>query len=339
MGNGCIIRKAEYEDIPAIMAFIDQYWKKDHILAKSRRFFEYQHYYNKEVSFIIAEVPETKEMEGILGYILYSEGEERDLFGAIWKVRTNNYPMLGMKMQLYAVRNLNARTFSAVALNPTTLDMHRKWGAVLGKLKQYYILAGKDEYNIAKIESRQKIIDYNKETEQFELGVLLKVEDVEAVCVWESENGKVPLKSYDFIKHRYFNHPAYHYLKYAIYNKGKIAGIFIAREIECNNSKILRIVDFLGDVNAIAHTGKALRGLLEKGGYEYIDFYLFGINDKVLNDAGFTERKENDENVIPNYFEPFIQENIDIDFYTSSKEEIVLFKGDGDQDRPNTIKE
>ncbi len=338
MQNGCTIRKAEYEDIPAIMTFIDQYWKKDHILAKSRRFFEYQHYYNKEVSFIIAETPETKEMEGILGYILYSEGEKRDLFGAIWKVRTNDYPMLGMKMQLYAVRNLNARTFSAVALNPTTLDMHRRWGAVLGKLKQYYILAEKDEYKIAKIKNKQKV-DYNKEAEQFELNDLVKEEDVKAVCEWEKENGKLPLKSYDFIKHRYFNHPVYHYKKYAIHNNGTTAGIFIAREIECNNRKVLRIVDFLGDVNAIAHIGKDLRSLLDQGGYEYIDFYLFGIDDKVLSDAGFIERKENDENIIPNYFEPFLQENIDIDFYTSSKENVVLFKGDGDQDRPNTIKE
>ena len=33
------IRFAEKDDITAIMAFIDRYWKKDHILARDRDFF------------------------------------------------------------------------------------------------------------------------------------------------------------------------------------------------------------------------------------------------------------------------------------------------------------
>ncbi len=34
------------------------------------------------------------------------------------------------------------------------------------------------------------------------------------------------------------------------------------------------------------------------------------------------------------YFDPFLRENIEI-WYQKSKEEIVIFKADGDQDRPN----
>ena len=43
---------------------------------------------------------------------------------------------------------------------------------------------------------------------------------------------------------------------------------------------------------------------------------------------------ENDENVIPNYFAPFVQENVEI-FFHAPNEEIVFCKADGDQDRPN----
>lgn len=46
------------------------------------------------------------------------------------------------------------------------------------------------------------------------------------------------------------------------------------------------------------------------------------------------ELKENDTNIIPNYFSPYVAENIDI--YVGAKYKgAVFFKADGDQDRPN----
>lgn len=339
MNKECLIRRAEYEDIPAIMEFIDKYWKKDHILAKSRYYFEYQHYYNGEVSFVIAEEPVNKELEGILGYIVYSEkAEERDLFGVIWKVRSNNYPMLGMKIQLFAMRNLGARSFSGIGLNQSTLNMHKRWGASLGKLKQYYILADKEKYNIAKVEKANKA-GHNTKLEQFVLRRMVDEEGLLEICEMEKRDGKIPRKSAQFVKHRYFSNPVYTYVKYGVYRGKNIQGILISREIECNSSKVLRIVDYLGNVHAIAHIGKGLKDLLLEKGYEYIDFYLYGIDDQILIDAGFVERDESDKNVIPSYFEPFVQENVDLDFYTTSKDDVILFKGDGDQDRPNAMNE
>ena len=43
--------------------------------------------------------------------------------------------------------------------------------------------------------------------------------------------------------------------------------------------------------------------------------------------------------VIPNYFEPFIQENISISYFTDSQnlENLRIFKADGDQDRPSIM--
>ena len=50
--------------------------------------------------------------------------------------------------------------------------------------------------------------------------------------------------------------------------------------------------------------------------------------------AGFCERTENDSNIIPNYFSPYEQRNIEI--YVSGNINDGLFcKADGDQDRPN----
>lgn len=40
------------------------------------------------------------------------------------------------------------------------------------------------------------------------------------------------------------------------------------------------------------------------------------------------------------YFEPFVQENIPLNFFTTyDLDKVWIFKGDGDQDRPNQLRE
>ena len=71
---------------------------------------------------------------------------------------------------------------------------------------------------------------------------------------------------------------------------------------------------------------------------EYIDFYYHGIPDRYLIKTGFKIRKNNSKIVIPNYFEPFLRENIEINYAvkkTSYLYKQFLFKGDCDQERPN----
>lgn len=336
--NECIIRRANENDIAKIMAFINDHWKKDHILAVSKDFFIYQHVWKDEVCYIIAETCNSNEIEGVLGYITYSQDQPRDLFGAIWKVRSNSYPMLGMKMQLYALKNLDARTFSAIALNPSTLSMHARWGAYMGELKQYYMLGAHDEYKIAEIHM-QPNSTYENNIKQYTLRKVAVADDIIEVCEYEKQIGKIPIKSFEFVKHRYFDHPIYIYNNYAVIDDtAHIKGMLVTREVQYKERRVLRILDYLGDTEAISHLGQALQALLNENMYEYIDFYEYGLDDNLLKQAGFVLRKKNDINIIPNYFEPFVKDNIDIAFYTSEKSgNVILFKGDGDQDRPNFI--
>jgi hypothetical protein len=64
----------------------------------------------------------------------------------------------------------------------------------------------------------------------------------------------------------------------------------------------------------------------------------FGIPENILFKSGFNKlKRKSSETIIPNYFEPFEQKNITIDFFVSSQEmgNVRIYKGDGDQDRPN----
>ena len=51
--------------------------------------------------------------------------------------------------------------------------------------------------------------------------------------------------------------------------------------------------------------------------------------------AGLSQRQEGDGTVIPNYLDPPVQENTEYYYFTNRPEGFVLFRADGDQDRPN----
>jgi hypothetical protein len=210
-------------------------------------------------------------------------------------------------------------------------------GAAVEEMRHYYILSERLEYKIPII--HEKVYhEFNPILEQYDLQEIQSKEEIIPVLDIEREKKKFPRKSYDYICHRYIEHPVYQYHLLKIMNNCKTVGIYVTRVQKYNNAKVLRIIDYFGDIEAVAHTGNALKNILDMD-YEYIDFYEYGIDDDVLTDAGFVLNPHGSTNVIPNYFEPFVRENIRLTFYAHSKEKFYIFKGDGDQDRPNKLKE
>lgn len=147
----------------------------------------------------------------------------------------------------------------------------------------------------------------------------------------------MPYKDNDYIEHRYYKHIKYHYKVMGIVRNDKVDAVVIGRVFRANGKKVFRIIDFLGDEDAFVGTFDAWEIFLNEGGYEYVDFYEYGLNPENLTSAGFFLRDEDDANIIPNYFEPFEQRNIEIHISTNIQDKFRMFKGDGDQDRPNSL--
>jgi hypothetical protein len=146
-------------------------------------------------------------------------------------------------------------------------------------------------------------------------------------------NAVRPYKDIHFYCHRYFNHPIHKYAVYAIVKEG-ISAFLVCREVEKFGVKILRIVDYIGKEIYFGYLSSSLQKLMDENNYEFIDCYCAGMSAQIMNKAGFIQRKENDANIIPNYFEPFIFKNIEIYYCTSSSENFRLFRGDAYQDQP-----
>ena len=96
----------------------------------------------------------------------------------------------------------------------------------------------------------------------------------------------------------------------------------------------------MGDNDVFALLGNFALSLLDEYKAEYLDIYSYDVPIDIIDKAGFLDRQEYDNLIIPNYFEPFERKNVDLRYayeITESQEDVRLFKSDGDQDRPSII--
>ncbi|MFB9276311.1 hypothetical protein [Cohnella cellulosilytica] len=335
-----IIRLANEDDIEKIMSFIATEWKADHIFARNRGYFCYEHQFADKVNYILAIDKETSSLEGILGFIEASRSESRkDIWGVMWKVRDNkeNIPFLGIELMKRLMVESKCRAEIGVGANPKTSIPILKvmLGFHIGKMNHFYRLNEKaEEYRIAVVKNKV-ILPANPSLIQYRLKELASIDELMANYDLESNKEAIPYKDGDYVNRRYYQHPIYNYSVWGIQDERQtMRAILIGREIHFNGSKILRIIDYIGDCLALSGLYEEFSILLSSRGYEYIDFYCYGIEEQSLSNAGFVLRDESDENVIPNYFEPFVQQNIDI-WVNSSVSNVTICKGDGDQDRPS----
>ncbi|WP_066055908.1 hypothetical protein [Robertmurraya korlensis] len=338
------IRLARYTDIESIMKFINDYWREGHIMSKDRELFEYEFVEGDNVNFVLAIDRNTESIEGIFGFLNCSATNDitrKDIWGSLWKVVDDhdNIPLLGIELakRVYPLTGCRTHIGNGANLN-TTIPLRRIFfGEKVAKMKQYYFLNTEIEnYNIAEIqEKKEKAIDRNKQNVFLEK--FASIEDVKKNFNVENVDA-IPYKDFWYINKRYFNHPYYTYDIYGLKDEsGNTGALMMTRSITCNGGRILRIVDYIGEHKLFAGLGNQFRKLLQENDYEYIDFYTLGFKEEYIFDAGFKLRTEDDTNIIPNYFEPFVRENADI-WAHYKIDGTLFFKADGDQDRPNEPK-
>ena len=338
-------RLADISDVPEIMDFINNEWKKGHILGTDREFFLWQ-YGNTEygdynnINVVIMHDKETNKIVGINCFVKYSNNRDRMFVSSsITKVSAGiTIPMSGVEL-IRRFRNLvPAKAYFSSGTNPKTLlPLGKKFfGYHTGVMQQYYILNMEiKDFYIAKISHPIMVPHASGNCSLIEIHNLM-----ETVGRFDFERcyEGLPFKSEEFIQKRYFQHPVYQYKKWMIENKEKqIEGILFGREIIRGQTKALRLVDYRGNINALSELGNALNTILTEEHYEYIDLMASKLSEEMLRKSGFILLDVEGENVIPNYFEPYVQENIKVYFHESD-DNIIILKADGDQDRPNALK-
>ena len=339
-----IFRLGNISDIDNIMCFIREHWDSTHILSEDRAFFEYEFLEEDTVNVMLAIDKETNTIEAIAGFLRCSNTvprEEQDVWGSFWKVNSSrkNMTFLGVELIKRLMDILQCRNHLGIGINPnTTLPLRRVlFHEQTEKMKHYYMLNPQiEDYKIAHINKKYNF-KTGKTVSKINIILLKEMTDVRNTFSLGSIKN-IPYKDFWYIEKRYFKHPYYHYQVYGLScQESKTEALIVLREIEHNDRRIIRIVDCIGNFRLLAGCNDFFTKLMGEKGYEYIDFYNVGIDKEIILAAGFKEKDEDDMNIIPNYFEPFEQKNVDI--WVRYKDKNTVFcKADGDQDRPRLIR-
>lgn len=313
------------------MRFIDTHWKKGHILGHDRNLFEYEFVNGDEVHFVISENAQG-EIDGLEGFIPYGK-QHRDVLTAIWKVVKSDNPTLGIEIFQFLLENTDARCVSGPGINKKTIGIYQYLGIPTGLMEHWYCLNRDTEYKIASIAD-----PYIPQIGTEGLGRLRHFESfqsLEASFDFKSyyASNPRPLKEAWYIEKRYFKHPIYQYQVYGVVKEGCVDVFLVFRIQEYGGNRALRLVDVVGNFSRLYGVTNEIDRLMVEYDAEYVDIYEAGLPSEEMKKAGWRQVKESG-NTIPNYFSPFVRENIDI-YYMSQDADITLFKADGDQDRPN----
>ena len=338
VNNKIIIRKCNIDDLSLIQTFIKINWNPNHVFVRNINLLIWQHLEpDNSLNFYIAVENDTNYVYGIFGFIPLKHFDKTlssgDYWGAIWKV-TDNAPFgIGTKIFETYINDHHIVSHGSIGMNKKVKKLYVFWLKQRpGKLSHYYFLnKNVTNFSIANINNIPRVS--NLKSVLFELKVLNSLEEIT-----ESKIKYIykPRKSILYFVNRYFKHPEYKYVFLGVYKSNKLCSFFVVRKIEINKSNCLRIIDFMGDLSIIDNLSVQFQKLLDYYDAEYIDCLNDGIDPKYFVKIGFTKIEKEDNNIIPNYFDPFIKENIDIDYTVKSiHKEYVIFKGDSDQDRPS----
>lgn len=318
-----MISFAKIEEIDEIMSFIDKEWRKDHILARDKSFFQWMYVKGEKVHFVVSRNGGV--IDGILGFVPYDDGYGQ-LALAVWRALKSSDGMIGMSMLSFIEKELHPKVIATPGINPvTTTAIYKYFKHDVGKMNHFYRLAKRNDFFIPIINDDIQAKAFDKPS--VEVKEIKTFEEYARLNMKLSENAIK--KDAWYIRRRYFEHPVFEYLHYIVGDRMDV----ILREQEVCGHKCLRIVDILGDYDMLVEFTYKLDELLTAGNYEYADCYVTGIDGRIWKNAGWIDVEETN-NIIPNYFAPFERKNIDL-YYSCKPHGTVIFRGDGDQDRPN----
>ncbi|MGK2739257.1 N-acetyltransferase family protein [Tepidicaulis sp. LMO-SS28] len=324
------LRLAVPGDIPALMYFWHEHWITDHLMSRDADFFEWQYREGARLNMVIAEQQGT--LAGFLGFIPSSRfdpavDEASQLITlAGWRVKEGSPPGLGVALLAHLRRHLPHGAIATLGLNVDVEQIYKRLGFETGRMC-HGVLPNphKTAFRLAHFTAPLQTPPHGTRT-------------LRRVSLQDLFSLRCLTKSAAFLKARYMDHPRYAYALFAVEERGTPQGILVLRRVETEGASALRLIDMSGPDDLLEGAAGALLALMAANDAEYTDVFSYGLSGENLTRAGFADVEETGARV-PNHFEPFVAENRPIPYAVLNPQRLPLrlFKGDGDQDRPNRM--
>ncbi len=326
-----VCRLAHPGEEARVVDFINQHFDLKLPLINRQEYFDFYYRSGDGLQFAVAE--ENGEWLAIVGYILANRAPHPDLWVSVWSA-VSGHNGVGLELMAALPKLTNARVVACNNIRPKTMAFYRFLGWTADRVPHYYRLAPRQSYRLARI-SDATILPAGGDL------TLDTVSTLERLCgLGLPPTPHTPAKDRWYLIRRYFGFPHLAYQVYSASEKGQLLAYLVTRVVDTapgtpENVRVLRIVDFIGADDVLPRIGSAIDRLLKEAGAEYAECYCWGIPAQVFAAAGFCERREDSPNILPNYLTPPLYENTEYYFFTNQPKSFVLFKADGDQDRPN----
>jgi hypothetical protein len=312
----------------------DHYPKKNHIFGKNNKVinFYYNYFNTKKLNILgLFSLNKLVAAQGLINLDNWDQKLKKFLYLA-FTVKSKNYKKDCLMIFLNYIYNLKPYLLATVGTNMLTAGKILNKISKIRNLDHYYILNPLIKSKISHNLIKTKIAKFN-------INKNIKL-IIEKKLFRLPTHKYEPKKTKKYFINKYLKNPFYDYFLMNFYKNKKLLFFFVSREIfiKSHNTKIIRIVDFYGNLPKNLNISQLIITHLIKNNIEYLDFMVSGIDQKNLTKLGFNKKIK--KNKIPNHFEPlnlssnFLNFGI---FINKFKKKILIFKGDGDQDRPNIL--
>tara|TARA_Y100000748_G_scaffold302563_1_gene305095 strand:- start:3969 stop:4919 length:951 start_codon:yes stop_codon:yes gene_type:complete len=311
-------KHADLEDTLAIIEFLKNNWSSKHIIAK--RFDIFSHYYlpnNKIPNYFLA-LNSYNQIIGTLGYVTNKMFSERvngnGAWLSMWCVTPGLKQPVGFNLLRTLEDNLSVDFIATLGAGLDTLPYYDKLGYITGTAEHW-------KCNLNDCNSlKNKLFVIDK----------LSSEEISRNSIGKNK---------EYLQNKFIKTNYYKYLTFSIYKNKEVVANVVGRVIDYSNMniKIFRIIDIIGEIDAIRELAIYLANHEKYKFIDYIDILLGSIGNNITLPSIFT--KCNPKNYLPLYFEPFIGKFSQKHFvYKSNNPEFknnLIVTGDCDQDRPS----
>lgn len=331
------LRFASRSDIDRTTAFVNQYYQKNHILWLDRELFEYMYLENDgRLNFVMAFEPNSDALIAILGYIPSDAAHSR-ISLSMWKSRSDSHLRqykAGLAVLRFLINELKPKSIFSTGISADTRDVYRFLGYSCDVMNHHVLVNNQiSDFRIITNPPTASHEHLSDDPAVYSLAQLNTDEELRRAAA--SLNFSETLKDVDYLCHRYLHHPRFKYEIREVIQNAKTVGILVFRRSFANGSSCIRIIDVVGAENCLKSAVRPLVQEMQQNGDEYIDLLSWGLDGEQIKDLGFNDCREFTDCVVPEYFSPFSQTNVDRLLFTNLPNAEIIYKGDGDQDRPN----
>lgn len=268
------------------------------------------------------------------GYIPAGQAPDAGVWVSIW-VAVKGHNGVGLELMDALPGLLGTPVLACNNIRPATCKLYHFLGWQAERLRHYYRLGtpGPDGWTLAVPGETSPL---PVPARDLDLEPVADAAALEALGLPATSH--TPKKDLWYLRRRYFEFPHFHYDVWAVRENGHLLAYAVTRTVPAADTgcvPVLRLVDFIGPDEVLPRIGHALDSLLHRTGAEYLDCYNAGIAPDIWRQTGLTERLPEDGVIIPNYLTPPLRDNTEYYYFVNQPDGFVMFKADGDQDRPN----